>query len=385
MAFIAIFLLTLDLFSNIFIIYYMNNILVVNKKNNSKLIEEFSKTFLIALNEPDKFANDEFEIHKKLLYWLTRYTAKCYNINTIQINFDESKAINNAECCDNIIYLSTEMLTCDNLEEFLFQSILNIFHESNHIYINEIEENFRKGLDGKANIKLHQNGSGSLIEYFETQNYSKEDIELFADLLYFTSPNEICAFNGSCRLGLSFLNEVKEYFINNNISTELLEKLEIRLKKTFEKYKTRIEEAKNNSKSILATARLKVAIYKLQEEAIYEILSNRISPQKYDAFLAAIRAGYFDETQIENYKNAILINQMGIDKTKLFCNLINIDTYKITKKDLKIAISLIESEESLRFENKRTKLNTINLILHNIEENVINSVYKEMHTKDLEK
>lgn len=363
----------------------MNKIDVFNKKKSSKIIEDFAQLYCDISSNVNSFAEDSnFEIRTQFLYLISRYVIHFYDVNYIQLSFEDSGLIDTAYCEKNNVVLTTGLLKCKDFETFLFQSILSLFHEVNHIYINNIEDGYTKGLDGQKNINFSTSGASSIIEYFKSQKLSADRISLLKDLLYLTSVNEKYAFYSSTKLGLKFIAELRKYLKEHNLDAnfDLLDTLELKLNDELAFYIKKFQSAKFKNQSLINQLYLKKTLYDLEEETIFELLSNKdISENKYDAFLTAIQLGIYEEKTLENYKKAILINKMGINKAKLFCDLINIPTYKITEKDLVTALDLIEKDDTSIDPNdpKTTiKLNTMKTILHNIDAKLIEKIYKKM-------
>lgn len=366
----------------------MKKIGVFNKKKNSLVLDEFAKIYLETCKNEEVFYDNE-ELHAQFLYWISKYALKTYNVNYINIDFEESDRLNEAYSdWNNNIFFPTALLKYNNFEDFLFESILSAFHEINHIYIAELEEKFKKGLDGEKNINLTINGAESIIEYFTDEGFSEDKIDLLIELIYLNSNNEAYAIYSSCKLGLKFIKDVKSYFKENNLSynEEILNKIETKLNNKFKFYIKKIESAKNKRQNLMNQLFLKRTIYELENETIYTVLSNKpIYEGKYEAFLTAIEIGIYDENLVENYKKAILINKMGINKAKLYCDLINISTYNISKNDLITAIKLIENDALSKNANEKTKNYIIKKVLSNVDEKVIDKTINEMKNENLEK
>lgn len=364
----------------------MDKIAVFNKKNNSQVVDEFLNVYLDTLDNIETFDNNS-ELHKKFIYWISKYAIKTYNINFINVEFFDSDLITDAYSDNDFdVYLSTALLQYNNFEDFLFESILSIFHEVNHIHIGEIEKGYKKGLNGEKNINLTTNGAESIFEYFKAKGFNNSKMNLLRDLIYLNSTNEAYAFYSSCKLGLKFVKELKDKLNENDISFEILSIIEQKLNDKFNFYVNKFKNAKIKKDNIMNQLFLKRTLQELEDETIFELLSNKnVYEDKYSAFLTAIELGIYDENTIENYKKAILINKMGINKAKLYCDLINVLTYKISKKDLIIAIKLIENDEISKGADNRKKIKIIKDNLNNIDDKVIDKVYREMKSENLEK
>ena len=360
----------------------MSKITVFNKKNNAKVLAEFAKLFDKTSNNLDEFYDDgSGDLHKEFLYWICKYAIKTYDVNFVEIGFTMSNVLNNAYCYDNTVVLPTGLINCLDFNEFILQSTLSIFHEVNHIYISELEKNFKKGLNGQKNLNLASTGASSIIEYLKFKKFSEDKIKLFKDLLYLNSTSEIYAFYSSCKLGMKFIEDLKKFYHqkNNTSNDEILDDIKDKLQKELEYYIIKIEGSKAKRKSFINQSFLNKTLFDIQDETIFDLLSNEpVLENKYDAFLTSIDLGIYNEKTIENYKKAILINEMGINKAKLFCDLINIPSYKIDETDLKTAIKLIESDEILKFTDNKVKLHTIKSVLSNIDTAVIDKLYKQM-------
>lgn len=358
----------------------MEKIKVFCGKDKEKNINKFSKLYCEVINNSKFFTADEnSEIHKEFLELIARYAIKFYKVNFTELEFEKSDKIYEASSYDQNVVLPTALLTCNNFEEFLFESILNIFHEVNHIFIDKIEENFVKGLNGQTNLNMSIKGAQAIIEYFKNRKIGQEKIDLLKELIYLNSINEKRAFYSSAKLGLRFISEIKNKLSETSENIDILNNIEKRLNEEYERYVKSINNAISKRKNLINKIFLDKILYELEEETIYELLSNKkITDEKYSAFLTAIEIGIYDEKTIENYKKAILKNEMGIEKIKLFCDLITIPTYKINENDLIEAIKLICADPLIKKFNKTEQLSNLKICLKNIDDQLIDKTYEKI-------
>jgi len=151
--------------------------IITNNSKKQDILKEMLKLLTKnGLNEEERY---------NFIVLICKYALITYDIESVSLEFVDCGINDAGTYGDKIIQLSKKLLKEENCDKFDFiqSTMVSLFHEANHIYIDEIRGGTLKGLNGENNVHIESSSAYIFLKLLK-KDLSGDDYKNFKRFLY---------------------------------------------------------------------------------------------------------------------------------------------------------------------------------------------------------